>query len=142
MIDQGIAKANPELGVPRVPPNGIFQNADRVFALAVAFQRFGHPKPALRRREIAVEGVPSVGKRKDVMSLAAYRPSSGKIRATLQGVPRCTDEQGCSTRGQQPTPDAKQPEEPEAQCDKKQERTPAHLVPLHPDSISEQPGAG
>ena len=66
MVDQRIAKADPQLRVAGIAPHGVLKDADRILALAVARERFGHAQPAFGGREIAEEGVARVGQRNGI----------------------------------------------------------------------------
>ena len=61
MIDERVAEADPQLGVPGIATDGILEDSDRIFAFAVAGERLGDPKPALGRGEMAEECVAGVG---------------------------------------------------------------------------------
>ncbi len=61
MIDERVAEADPQLGIPGIATDGILEDSDRILALAVAGERLGDPKPALGRGEMAEEGVAGVG---------------------------------------------------------------------------------
>ena len=82
MVDQRIAEADPQLRVAGIAAHGVLQDADGIFAVAVARERFGDPKPALRRREMAEEGVARLGQREDTRASArparAHPASSGR----------------------------------------------------------------
>src|SRR3954467_11077361 len=61
VIDQRITKSNPQLRIAGIAFHRILQDSDRVLAVPVALERFGHAQPAFGGREMAEYSVSSVG---------------------------------------------------------------------------------
>ena len=61
VVDKRVAEPDPQLGIAGIALDGVLQDSDRILAVAVTLERFGHPQPALRRREVAEEGMTCVG---------------------------------------------------------------------------------
>jgi len=61
VVDKCVAEPDPQLRVPGIALHRILQDSDRVFAVAVTLERFGHAQPAFRRREVAEESMARVG---------------------------------------------------------------------------------
>lgn len=71
MINQRIPKRDPKLRITGIARDGVLKNADRVFALAVARQCFGHSKPGFGGREVTEKGVTRIGQWENVASFIA-----------------------------------------------------------------------
>jgi len=99
MVDQRIAKTDPQLRIAGIPRHCVLENADRVLASSVACQCLGNSKPALGRSEIAEEGVACVGQRKDVMAFAPSGRRTGLGRPALERIARRTEKQSRCARG-------------------------------------------
>src|SRR3954454_20784284 len=92
MIDQRVAEPDPQLRVTGIAPDGILQDADRVLALAIARERFGHPEPGFGGREMAEESVTGIRQWEDVALVHAFRRRTRKAWMALQRVSRGTEQ--------------------------------------------------
>lgn len=125
MINKCVAKANPQLRVPRVPLDGVLQNANGIFAFAIAGEGFRNAQPTFRRREIAEERMARVRQRKKIVGPGSLRWRARHVGVSPQSITRGADEKRCETGGQEPAADTLQSQKPKRGCNQCSEYEPA-----------------
>ena len=71
MLNQGVAEANPELGIAGIATHCILQDSDSIRTVPVPGQCLGNAEPRLGGGKITKEGVASLGQREDFSSFTA-----------------------------------------------------------------------
>ena len=149
VIDQRIAKSDPQLRIARIALDRILQNPDRILAFTAARERFRHAQPELRRGEVAEEGMPRLRKRDEVPAFEPLRGRCGQFGAALERVAGRAEQQSGRAGSECRTTNAQQPKRRNAQCDEEKEDDPAHQRTLvrtrrrisHPPTSSRASGA-
>ena len=86
VVDKRIPEADPYLRIAGVQPGSVLQDADGVFALSVAGERFGNSQPAFCMREVPKKCVARIGQREHITLVDRLSRRRRQARPTLQGI--------------------------------------------------------